>query len=52
MLYSKERHGHKTVILNSKNPKFAYNINRNPLLLMLNILPQRFQFGIIKQILK
>ncbi len=43
----------KTVkILNKKNPAFAYSINRNPLLIMLNILPKRLQFFIIKKILK
>lgn len=41
-----------TSIIFRKNPKFAYHINRNPLLLMLNILPQRLQFWVIKQILK
>lgn len=39
-------------ILNLKNPKFIYNINRNPLLLLLNALPDRFQTWIIKLILK
>ena len=39
-------------ILKEKNPKFVYNINRNPLLLLLNILPSKFQFRVIKQILK
>lgn len=39
-------------ILKKKVPKFSYNINRNPLLLMLNILPMRLQFWIIKQVLK
>ncbi len=38
-------------ILNRENPHFAYSINRNPLLLMLNILPKRLQLWIIKQIL-
>lgn len=43
----------KTVkILNKRNPAFAYSINRNPLLIMLNILPKRLQFFIIKKILK
>ena len=43
----------KTVkILKAKKPKFVYSINRNPLLLMLNILPKRLQTFIIKQILK
>lgn len=38
-------------ILHDKHPKFSYSINRNPLLLMLNLLPQRLQFRIIRQIL-
>ncbi|MBE5756501.1 MAG: SDR family NAD(P)-dependent oxidoreductase [Clostridiales bacterium] len=39
-------------ILSRKNPKFAYKLNRNPLLLLLNALPQKFQFWVIKKILK
>ena len=39
-------------ILKKKHPKFAYTINRNPLLLLLNVLPKRLQLGIIKLILK
>jgi len=39
------------ILLKSK-PKFAYKINRNKLLLLLNILPKKFQFWIIKKILK
>ncbi|MBE6682914.1 MAG: SDR family NAD(P)-dependent oxidoreductase [Ruminococcaceae bacterium] len=39
-------------ILNKHNPRFAYSINRNPLLLLLNILPKGLQLWIIKQILK
>ena len=39
-------------ILGKRHPKFAYAINRNPLLLMLNIFPRRFQLWIIKQILR
>ncbi len=39
-------------IIESKKPKFAYSINRNPLLLLLNLMPKSFQFFIIKQILK
>lgn len=35
-----------------KNPKYVYNINRNKLLLLLNILPKRLQNKIIKSILK
>ncbi|MBQ8427854.1 MAG: SDR family NAD(P)-dependent oxidoreductase [Clostridia bacterium] len=48
-----EKIGRKTVkILRKKRPKFVYKINRNPLLLLLNALPQRWQTGIIKKILK
>lgn len=39
-------------ILAKRNPRFAYSINRNPLLLMLNALPKRLQLWIIKQVLK
>ena len=39
-------------ILERKHPSFAYGINRNPLLLLLNILPKRLQFWVIKFILK
>ena len=39
-------------ILEKRRPKFAYAINRNPLLLMLNALPRRFQLWVIKMILK
>ena len=43
----------KTVkILSKKSPKFAYKINRNKLLLLLNVLPKRFQFWVIRLILK
>ncbi len=39
-------------ILNKSNPKFAYSINRNPLLLLLDMLPKQLQLWIIKRILK
>ncbi|MBE6551154.1 MAG: SDR family NAD(P)-dependent oxidoreductase [Ruminococcaceae bacterium] len=39
-------------ILNKKYPRFAYSINRNPLLLTLNVLPKSIQLRIIKQVLK
>ena len=39
-------------ILKRCHPRFAYSINRNPLLLMLNALPKRLQLWIIKQVLK
>ena len=38
-------------IIEKRNPRFAYHINRNPLLLLLNVLPKRLQLWIIKQIL-
>ena len=38
-------------ILAKKKPKFVYKINRNKLLKLLNILPNRFQTWIIKKIL-
>ena len=48
-----EKIAKKTVkILYRKSPKFAYKINHNPLLLMLNTLPKCFQFWVIKQVLK
>ena len=39
-------------ILNKKKPKFNYNVNRNKLLLLLNSLPKRMQFWIIRLILR
>ena len=39
-------------ILKKRNPKFAYSINRNPLLLLLNVLPRRWQLWVIKQVLR
>ena len=39
-------------ILEKKNPAFAYSVNRNPLLCLLNILPKRVQLFAIRQILK
>ena len=43
----------KTIrILKKSSPRFAYSINRNPLLLFLNLLPKRFQLWVIKQVLK
>ena len=38
--------------LNCERPRDVYTINRNPLLLMLNTLPNRAQRGIIRAILK
>ena len=39
-------------ILKKRNPAFAYSINRNPLLLLLNLLPKRTQLWVIKQVLR
>ena len=39
-------------IIGKKKPAFAYSINRNPLLLMLNILPKKAQLFAIKTVLK
>lgn len=39
-------------IVSKRKPKFNYSINRNPLLLIFNVLPKRLQFFIIKKILK
>ncbi len=36
----------------AKRPKLVYTINRNPLLILLNVLPDRMQNQIIKRILK
>ena len=38
--------------LEAKTPKYVYNINRNPLLKLLNILPAKLQVAIIGWILK
>lgn len=39
-------------ILNKSNPKFSYSVNRNPLLSLFGILPQKMQFGIIRRVLR
>ena len=45
--------GEKMVrIIDKRKVRFAYSINRNPLLLLLNALPRGLQLWIIKQILK
>lgn len=50
---SAEKIADKTLkILRKKNPAFIYNINRNPLLRLLNFLPKRLQLWIIRQVLK
>lgn len=50
---SPEKLAKKSVgIIEKKKTKFSYAINRNPLLLMLNVLPKSMQLFIIKQVLK
>ncbi len=39
-------------IIAKRNPAFAYSINRNPLLLILNALPKRMQLWAIRMILR
>ena len=39
-------------ILSKREPRFAYSINRNPLLLMLSVLPKSLQLWAIKMVLK
>lgn len=39
-------------LLKKPNPGFAYSINRNPLLLLLNGLPKRLQCRVIKMVLR
>lgn len=39
-------------ILRARRPRLVYSLNRNPLLLLLNILPDRFATFIIKCVLK
>ncbi len=39
-------------ILKKRNPSFAYSINRNPLLLLLNILPKKLQLFAIRKVLE
>ena len=38
-------------IAEKKRPRFAYSINRNPLLLLLNFMPKGFQLWVIRKIL-
>ena len=48
-----EKIAQKTLkIITKRKPKFAYSINRNPLLLVLNALPKRLQLFAIRMILK
>lgn len=39
-------------IFGKKKAKFVYTINRNPLLLLFNVMPMKLQFWIIKKILE
>ncbi|MBQ6432232.1 MAG: SDR family NAD(P)-dependent oxidoreductase [Oscillospiraceae bacterium] len=38
--------------LTAKQPKYVYNVNRNPLLRLWNVLPARCQTAVIRKILK
>lgn len=38
--------------LSARRPRLVYRVNRNPLLLLLNLLPDRLQLFLIRQILK
>ena len=50
---SPNRIARKTLsVLNKRRPAFAYSVNRNPLLLLLNALPKRIQLAAIKMVLK
>ena len=50
---SPEQLAEKSVkIIKKRCPKFVYSLNRNPLLLLLNVLPKRLQTWIIKKVLK
>ena len=50
---SPEKIAKKTLrALTSRRPKYVYNVNRNPLLRLLNILPKKWQTKIIGKILK
>ena len=47
-----EKIAKKTVkILKKRKPRFAYTINRNPLLLLLHLLPKRLQLFAIRMVL-
>ena len=39
-------------IIGKRRPRFIYSINRNPLLLLLGVLPKRMQLWIIRMLLK
>ncbi len=48
-----EKIAKKTVsVLKVRKPRFAYAVNRNPLLLLMNMLPKRVQLWAIRQVLK
>ena len=37
--------------LSARRPRYVYTINRNPLLLLMDRLPDRWQTGIIRRVL-
>ena len=48
-----EKIARKTLkIMEKRKPRFAYSINRNPLLLLLNCLPKRVQLFAIRMVLR
>lgn len=44
--------GRVLVILKKHKPAFVYSINRNPLLILLNVLPKQMQLWAIKMVLR
>ena len=49
---TKKLSGKAVRILSKRKPSFAYSINRNPLLLLLNVLPKRMQLWAIRLVLR
>lgn len=50
---SPEKLARKAVaVISKRKPAFAYSINRNPLLLLMNVLPKRLQLWAIRLILR
>ena len=49
---TKKLSGKAVRILSKRKPSFAYSINRNPLLLLLNVLPKRMQLWAIRFVLR
>lgn len=50
---SPEKVGEKTFrILRARRPRYVYSMNRNPLLLLMHLLPPRLQTWAVRQVLK